>query len=89
MYKKECAEERRNSFAFLNAEGARQREQEVMTQTNEKQKEHERFELKIAGERGADEYEKNCANERRESFVFCNADGRRHHEVKEDMMIKE
>lgn len=89
VYKEKCAEERRESFAFRNAEANRQRQEEEVRQTNEQQKKHERFELKLASERDADEYKKNCAKERRESFAFRNAEGRRQRGVEEEMKVKE
>lgn len=89
LYKKQCAEERRVSYAFRNAE-ARQHHQEVeIMNANEQQKEHERFEHKMAGERDADEYKRNCAMERRESFVSRNIEGRRQREVEVELEVKE
>jgi hypothetical protein len=76
-YKKQCALERRESFAFRNAEARHQRMEESERQAMEKAAESERLELKWQGERDAEEYKKKCAQERRESYAFRNAEGRR------------
>ena len=47
--------------------------------------EHESYELKWAGERDADDYEKQMAQERRESLAFRNAEGRRIRDVEQTM----
>ena len=76
-YLKECEQKRRESFAFRNMEGMRQRSEEQERQALAQIEEHERYEHKWAGERDAEEYLKKCAEERRKSFAFRNAEGRR------------
>ncbi len=76
-YNKQLARERRDSFAFRNAEGKRIRDHEFLMMLNDQQNEHESYELKWAGERDAEEYKKQLAKERRESLELRNAEGRR------------
>jgi len=88
-YKKKCKEERRVSFEFRNAEGRHQRQEESERLDMEKDAAHERFKLKMAGESDADEYKKQCAKERRDSFAFRNVEGRRQRQEDEERVIKE
>lgn len=88
-YLDKCRMERRDSFAFRNAEGLRQRKEEEERKSKEKMEEHERLELKWQGEKDAEEYLKNCARERRESFAFRNAEGRRQRMEEEERKAKE
>eukprot|EP00584_Thalassiosira_punctigera_P003884 CAMPEP_0172540890 /NCGR_PEP_ID=MMETSP1067-20121228/11795_1 /TAXON_ID=265564 ORGANISM="Thalassiosira punctigera, Strain Tpunct2005C2" /NCGR_SAMPLE_ID=MMETSP1067 /ASSEMBLY_ACC=CAM_ASM_000444 /LENGTH=519 /DNA_ID=CAMNT_0013326815 /DNA_START=154 /DNA_END=1710 /DNA_ORIENTATION=+ len=74
-YKKHMAQERRDSFAFRNTEGSRIRNLEGQMKADENHTEHESYELKWAGERDAQEYKKQMAQERRDSFAFRNAEG--------------
>jgi len=83
-YLKKCEQERRDSFAFRNAEGGRQRQEEEERKAQQMMKAHERFEHKCGGERDAQEYLKKCDQERRESFAFRNADGRRQRTEEEE-----
>eukprot|EP00584_Thalassiosira_punctigera_P010330 CAMPEP_0172526084 /NCGR_PEP_ID=MMETSP1067-20121228/1089_1 /TAXON_ID=265564 ORGANISM="Thalassiosira punctigera, Strain Tpunct2005C2" /NCGR_SAMPLE_ID=MMETSP1067 /ASSEMBLY_ACC=CAM_ASM_000444 /LENGTH=460 /DNA_ID=CAMNT_0013309521 /DNA_START=3 /DNA_END=1385 /DNA_ORIENTATION=+ len=76
-YKKEMTQQRRKSFAFRNTEGKRLRDLEGQMKADENHAEHENFELKWAGERDADDYKKEMAQQRRESFAFRNAEGKR------------
>jgi len=87
-YKKECEQERRDSFALRNSEGNRQRREEQERRLEEDKIAHERFELKMAGERDVDKYKKRCAKERRESFAFRNAEGK-HQRQKESERLDE
>lgn len=88
-YRKKCVEERRESYAFRNAEAHRQRRQEENRKNDELQQHHERFEHKMAGERDGDEYKIKCAKERRDSFALRNTEGRRQREVENEMKVKE
>jgi hypothetical protein len=67
-YKKTLVEERRDSFAFRNREGRRQREHEAIRLAREQQMEHESYELKWAGEKDAEAYKKKLEQEQRDSF---------------------
>jgi len=82
--KKQCEKERRESFAFRNTEGSRQREEMAEKRAQEKQVEHAGFELKWAGEEDAKEYLKQCKLARRESFAFRNAEGRKQRNEEEE-----
>lgn len=84
-YKKQCAQERRESYAFRNAEGRRQRLEEEERNEVEKVKEHESYEHKWAGERDAEEYKKKCEQERRESFAFRGRECVRRRAVMEEL----
>ena len=75
---KTLAEERRDSFAFRNKEGHRQREDEAIRLAREQQMEHESYELKWAGEKDAEAYKKKLEQERRDSFKFRNEERARH-----------
>ena len=88
-YKIQCAQRRRESYAFRNAEGRCQRLLEQERQEEEKLKEHLLFEHKWAGERDAEEYKKQCAQERRESYAFRNAEGRRQRLEKEERQAQD
>jgi len=73
-YKHQLEEERRQSFAFRNAEGLKHR---VLTKQMEKevlQKDHESYELKWAGEKDTEDYKEIIKEGRRESFVYRNAE---------------
>jgi len=74
-YKKKCAEDRRNSFAFRKMEGVMQKAAMAEIKENISAEVHESYELKRAGEKDAEVYKKLCAEERRKSFVFCNKEG--------------
>eukprot|EP00579_Thalassiosira_antarctica_P030433 CAMPEP_0202032354 /NCGR_PEP_ID=MMETSP0905-20130828/65485_1 /ASSEMBLY_ACC=CAM_ASM_000554 /TAXON_ID=420261 /ORGANISM="Thalassiosira antarctica, Strain CCMP982" /LENGTH=921 /DNA_ID=CAMNT_0048596213 /DNA_START=89 /DNA_END=2854 /DNA_ORIENTATION=+ len=80
-YKKQMAQQRRDSLAFRNAEGKRIQGLESRMKSDSQQEEHESNELKWAGERDADDYRKKMAQERRESLAFRNAEGKRIREL--------
>jgi hypothetical protein len=84
-YKKTLAEERRDSFAFRNKEGRRQRQDEAIRLAREQQMEHESYELKWAGEKDAEAYKKRLEEERRDSFKFRNEERARHAKVLEEL----
>ena len=50
---------------------------------------HERYELKWAGERDADEYRKKFAKERRDSFALRNAEGNFLHDIQAEINYDE
>ena len=86
---KQMREEQRKSFEFRNAEGKRQRDLQAEMEADESNKLHERYEQKWAGEKDADEYQKLTAEERRESFAFQNAEGKRQRDVQTEMEADE
>eukprot|EP00568_Trieres_chinensis_P004368 CAMPEP_0183302962 /NCGR_PEP_ID=MMETSP0160_2-20130417/8574_1 /TAXON_ID=2839 ORGANISM="Odontella Sinensis, Strain Grunow 1884" /NCGR_SAMPLE_ID=MMETSP0160_2 /ASSEMBLY_ACC=CAM_ASM_000250 /LENGTH=79 /DNA_ID=CAMNT_0025465805 /DNA_START=3 /DNA_END=239 /DNA_ORIENTATION=+ len=75
------AEERRDSYAFRNAEGKIHRDIQAEMDADKLHKEHDSYELKWAGERDADEYKKKMAEERRDSYAFRNAEGKIHRDI--------
>ncbi len=76
-YLKQCEKERRESFAFRNAEASKQRAIMAEKQCQNKEVQHEGFELKWAGENDGKEYLRQCDKARRESFAFRNNEGRK------------
>ena len=66
-YRKNIAEDRRDSSSFRNAEGKCQRDFQSEVNLDECHRFHESYELKWAGERDADEYRKNFVKERRDN----------------------
>ena len=88
-YLKKCREERRQSFAFRNAEGRAQRMAEEERLAQKMAEDHERYEHKWAGEKDAEEYLRQCEMERRDSFAFRNAEGRRQRMEQEEKLSKE
>jgi hypothetical protein len=85
-YKESLAKQRRDSFAFRNQKSHDQRVETTRRQAEEKKAQHESYELKWAGERDADAYQKRLEQERRDSFVFRNKEGqnqRLHEEQRE------
>jgi len=84
-YLKQCEQERRDDFAFRNAEGVRQRQEEEERKIAALNAKHESLELKWAGEKDAEEYLKQCEQERRDDFAFRNAEGVRHRKVMDEL----
>jgi hypothetical protein len=84
-YRRQMAQERRESFAFRNEEGRRIRDVEATMKSDESNREHESYELKWAGERDAEAYRQQMAKERRESFAFRNEEGARHDAVMKEL----
>eukprot|EP00579_Thalassiosira_antarctica_P014085 CAMPEP_0201944928 /NCGR_PEP_ID=MMETSP0903-20130614/53644_1 /ASSEMBLY_ACC=CAM_ASM_000552 /TAXON_ID=420261 /ORGANISM="Thalassiosira antarctica, Strain CCMP982" /LENGTH=864 /DNA_ID=CAMNT_0048487985 /DNA_START=96 /DNA_END=2691 /DNA_ORIENTATION=- len=76
-YKRQMAQERRDSLAFRNTEGRRIRDFEGQIKSDENHNEHESFELKWSSERDADDYKKQMDKERRDSLASRNAEGKR------------
>ena len=66
-YRKNIAEDRRDSLYFCNAEGKCQRDFQAEVNADKCHRVHESYELKWAGERNADEYRKKVAKERRKN----------------------
>ncbi len=90
-YLKKLDCEKRDSFAFRNIEGRRQRMEQEERCAQEKLAEHERYERKWAGERDAEEYRKHCAKERRDSFAFRGRECVLHRELMKELkdIVKE
>jgi len=85
-YKKDMAEERRRSLAFRHEEGKRQREEEEQRNAEDQYAEHESYELKWAGEKDAEEYKKQMAALRRESFAQRNVEGKMQRDVMNELL---
>ena len=66
-YRKNIAEDRRDSLSFRNAEGKCQHDLQAEENADECHRVHESYELKWAGEREADEYRKKFVKERRDN----------------------
>jgi len=88
-YKEQMAQERRESLAFRNAEGAKHDAVMKELRSLAKDREHESYMLKWAGENDAKQYLVEQQECRRQSLVFRNAEGRRHREIEEDMRADE
>ena len=80
-YKKLTVQKRRESFAFQNAEGKRQQDVQTEMGADERNREHESYELKWDGDSDAGDYKKKIAKERRESFAFRNAEDKRQRDL--------
>jgi len=85
-YQKQMAQERRDSLAFRNAEGARIRDLETQMKSDALHDEHESYELKWAGDRDAEDYQKQMAQERRDSLAFRNNEAARHEAVMTELL---
>ena len=66
-YRKNVAEDRRDSLSFRNVEGKCQRDFQAEVNAYKYHRFHESYELKWAGERNADEYRKKVEKERRDN----------------------
>ena len=66
-YRKNIAEDRRDSLSFRNAEGKCQCDFQAEVNADECHIVHESYELKWAGERDSDEYRKNVVKEQRDN----------------------
>lgn len=75
-YARSEAEKRRQSLAYRNAEGRRIREEAEQRRAEELHDESQSIQLKLAGERDADDYRRQLAEERRQSLAFRNAEVR-------------
>ena len=79
------AEKRRMSFAFRNGDARRIRELFAQREADRLHQEHESYELKWQGERDADDYKREMAQERRDSLAFRNAEGQRIRDLESQM----
>jgi hypothetical protein len=84
-YEKKMEEERRESFAFRNREGRRQREELAQLESNALATEHAGYELKWAGEKDAEAYQRRLERERRESLARRNEERAQHARVMEEL----
>jgi hypothetical protein len=84
-YEKKMAQERRESFAFRNREGHDQREHLAKLESDALATEHAGYELKWAGEKDAEAYQRKLERERRESFARRNEEKSRHARVMEEL----
>ena len=84
-YKKKIAKERRESFAFRNAEGKRQRDLQAEKDADDLQQVHESYRLKWAGENDAISHRQNTTKERRESFAFRRKEGALHRSIMDEI----
>ena len=73
-YRKNIAEDRRDSLSLRNAEGKCQRDSQAEVNEDECHRFHESYELKWDGERNADEYRKKIAKERRDREILAAAE---------------
>ena len=85
-YGKLMSQERRDSLAFRNAEAKRIRDLETQMKADEHHKEHESYELKWAGERDADNYQRQMDEKRRESLNYRNQEAARHTAVMMELL---
>ena len=85
-YQKQMAEERRKSLEFRNQEGKIIRNNADQQKAESQQREHESYELKWAGEKDAEAYQKQMAILRRESFAMRNKEGRMQREVMKELL---
>jgi hypothetical protein len=85
-YGKLMSQERRDSLAFRNAEAKRIRDFETQMKADEHHKEHESYELKWAGERDADNYQRQMDEKRRESLNYRNQEAARHTAVMMELL---
>lgn len=76
-YLRKVEQERRNSLAFRNKEGKRQRDLVKQQFSDVVLKKHDSFELKWAGEKDAECHMRQMEEERRNSLAYRNLDARR------------
>ena len=67
-YRKNIAEDQRDSLSFRNKEGKCQRDFQAEVNADKCHKVHESYELKWSGEHNADEYRKKVLKERRDNL---------------------
>ena len=82
-YAQSEAEKRRQSLAFRNAEGRRIREEAYQRRAEELHDESQSIQIKLAGERDADDYRRQMAEERRMSHEFRHQEAFRQREEAE------
>ena len=83
------AEKRRKSLAFRNAEGRRIREEAEQRRAEELHDESQSIQIKLAGERDADDYRRQMAEERRMSHEFRHQEAFRQREEAEQRRAEE
>lgn len=84
-YQKQQEQQRRESLAARNREGREQRKKVSQKEADSKEAEHKSFELKWAGEKDAEAYEKQMEAERRKSLANRNAEHARHEKVMKEL----
>ena len=91
-YRRKMDEDRRNSFAFRNMEGRKQRNVDDMKRSDEVHAEQASYQLKFAADRDVDGYKKLMAEQRRKSLSLRNKEAHRqrerHHEQMECEMLE-
>ena len=80
-YQRKLQEARRQSLAQRNQYGRQQREQTSQERFEEMSKEHESHELKWAGEKDAENYQRELEQQRRKSLAFRNQEGKRQRDL--------
>ena len=88
VYERKMEQQRRESFANRNKDARRQREVEGQLHSEALHLEHESYELKWAGEKDAEAYQRKIERERRKSFAARNLDGRNQRERAAQMESK-
>ena len=88
VYERKLEQQRRESFANRNKDARRQREVEGQLHSEALHLEHESYELKWAGEKDAEAYQRKIERERRKSFAARNLDGRNQRERAAQMESK-
>ena len=88
-YKKQCARERRESFAFRGRECVLHRK--VMDELRDivKEQEHESYVLKWAAQDDVKKYLRKVADERRKSYALRNAEAKRQRNLEEQWRCDE
>jgi hypothetical protein len=84
-YRLQMDKERRESLAGRNREARRQRAQQMNQSSQVQQAEHESYELKWAGEKDAEEYQRKMEQERRQSLQHRNKERVRHQKVMQEL----
>lgn len=91
--KKRSAQDRRKSYQFRNGDARRIRELHAEMESSKLKAESESYELKWKGENDAKEYQRQLAQQRRESLAARNAEGKRRKELedkqKSEQMVQE
>jgi len=88
-YLRKYEQDRRDSLAFRNQEGRRIRQLQENDKNEEILNRQQSNELKWAAEKDAEEYKRKCEQERRESLVFRNQEGRRIRHLEENIKNQE
>ena len=85
LYREKTAKERRDSFAFRNEEGRKQREQLSHRQCKEAEAAHHGYELKWASEQDVEAYKLQLEKARRDSLNHRNQERSQHAKVMEEI----